>query len=239
MSNFKRFGYGVFLTTTAILLSACDAFDGDNDKAKEVTVEVELMSFTVTVTNLTNAQPFSPVGVALHSDSVWWELGQSATDALEQMAEGGDNSALLNLPEVISADSSDTALAPGESISFTLTLEAQSGVYFSTAAMLVNTNDGFTGITGVMLDDMDVGDTTKVNRAAYDAGTEANTEAMGTMPGPADGGEGYNAVRDDIGDLVAMHSGVVTQDDGNSESVLTGLNKFDNPVVSIFITRLE
>ncbi|MFT5808172.1 MAG: hypothetical protein ACI9LG_002473 [Moritella dasanensis] len=28
------------------------------------------------------------------------------------------------------------------------------------------------------------------NLPAYDAGTEANSEAVGTIPGPADGGEG-------------------------------------------------
>ena len=71
-----------------------------------------------------------------------------------------------------------------------------------------------------------------------DAGTEVNSEAAGTMPGPADGGEGFNATRTDTG-YVAMHPGVVTVDDGLTNSVLTVQHKFDNPAVRIMVTRIE
>ena len=73
---------------------------------------------------------------------------------------------------------------------------------------------------------------------SYDAGTEANSEAAGTIPGPADSGEGFNEMRDDI-NRVAMHPGVVTQDDGLASSVLTSQYKFDNPVAQIVITRTQ
>lgn len=74
---------------------------------------------------------------------------------------------------------------------------------------------------------------------AYDAGTEANTEAAAHIPGPAGGGEGFNVARDDIADRVAIHSGVVSQDDGFAASDLTGQHRFDNPVAQVRIERIN
>ena len=73
---------------------------------------------------------------------------------------------------------------------------------------------------------------------AYDAGTEANSESSGTIPGPADGGEGFNSERNDS-QIVSAHSGVVGQDDGLTQSVLNGNHKFDNPIMAITITRMQ
>ena len=72
---------------------------------------------------------------------------------------------------------------------------------------------------------------------AYDAGTEADTELAAEIPGPVGGGEGFNAARDDQGDRVSMHSGVISQDDGLVTSDLTGQHRFDNPVVRVLIER--
>ena len=75
--------------------------------------------------------------------------------------------------------------------------------------------------------------------SAHHSGTEANTESAGTMPGPADNGEGFNSARDDLADEVRMHSGVVTSDDGLSGSVLTQEHRWDNPTVRVVITRVK
>jgi hypothetical protein len=58
------------------------------------------------------------------------------------------------------------------------------------------------------------------------------------MPGPADGGEGFNAMRSDTG-YVAMHPGVVSADDGLNSSVLSVEHRFDNPAVRIMVSRTE
>ena len=50
----------------------------------------------------------------------------------------------------------------------------------------------------------------RIAAIAYDSGTEANSEAAGTIPGPVDGGQGFAPVRDDPVDRVLMHSGVLT-----------------------------
>ena len=111
--------------------------------------------------------------------------------------------------------------------------------FISVATMLVNTNDGFTGVNAMAIGEMAVGDTQTVRSIVYDAGTEANTETAGTIPGPADGGEGFNQVRDDRADQVTMHSGVVSNDDGLAGSVLDEQHRFDNPAAMIMITRLD
>jgi len=72
----------------------------------------------------------------------------------------------------------------------------------------------------------------------YDAGTEINNEAPGTIPGPADGGEGFNADRSDNVNLVRGHGGVVSSADGLASSVLDQSHRFDNPAVMVTITRI-
>ena len=105
--------------------------------------------------------------------------------------------------------------------------------------MLVNTNDAITGINGVDISALAAGDSITLRSIAYDAGTEANTEAAAHIPGPAVGGEGFNAARDDLADRVAMHTGVVSQDDGKAGSALTGQHRFDNPVAAVRIERIN
>ena len=60
----------------------------------------------------------------------------------------------------------------------------------------------------------------------------------GTIPGPADGGEGVSEGREAL-DAVTMHSGVVTADDGLPNSVLDSSHRFANPVMKIIISRVE
>jgi len=188
------------------------------------------------VTNLTNFQPISPVGVSFAAvDEHFFSIGDSASLALEKMAEGGDNSGLL--AQARSAVSMEGVLLPGNSA--TLTLRKELGVFeLSAYAMLVNTNDAFTGLDAVSISGMQVGDMKTMTTNAYDAGTEANSEAQGSIPGPADGGEGFNATRDDV-NVVRMHSGVVTKDDGLATSVLSADAKFDNPVMRVSIKRIK
>lgn len=104
--------------------------------------------------------------------------------------------------------------------------------------MLINTNDAFSGLDALDLSTFAVGDSCTASANVYDAVTEVNSEAMATMPGPADSGEGFNAIRIDTG-YVAMHPGVVSSDDGLTHSVLTVQHKFDNPALRITVTRIE
>ena len=109
----------------------------------------------------------------------------------------------------------------------------------SLVTMLVNTNDALTALLNVDVSGLEVGASRQFITISYDAGTEANTELSGTMPGPADGGEGFNSVRDDIADEVRGHPGAVTMDDGLANSVLNEIHRWDNPVARVTITRMQ
>ncbi|MBW9266504.1 MAG: spondin domain-containing protein [Candidatus Thiodiazotropha sp. (ex. Lucinisca nassula)] len=224
------------LVTGPLILTGCDHNDDDSDDD-----ETGRVSYELRVTNLTAAQPLSPLAVVLH-DSAYsmWSVGSSAGDGLEYLAEGGDNTELLS-----EAANSSTAtmsgggiIAPGQNESLIIEADEMNGLALSFATMLVNTNDAFTGINAVDVSDMMAGSSKQLFIAAYDAGTEGNSELASTVPGPAAGGEGYNPARDDR-DSVGGHPGVVTHDDGLSGSALNESHRFDNPVAHVTITRMQ
>lgn len=197
-----------------------------------------MAEYEVTVTNLTHAQPMSPLAAVLHVHATpRFIVGGKASAGLEKLAEGGDNALWLSeAAGAVSTRSGSDPIAPGGSDS--VTLEGNGAECISLAAMLVNTNDGFVGANCIDISRLQAGDAISVAGLSYDAGTESNTENAATIPGPAGGGEGYNAVRDDR-DFIALHSGVVTADDGLTGSALTGKHRWDNPVAHITIKRIK
>ena len=223
------------LSIVSILsLSACSHDDNDVIEPPPSMMDY---SFEVTVTNLTHSQPLSPIAVVSHGDISLWQIGSSASVAIETMAESGDNSQILANTDLISGSSGTGIILPGMSETLVINTSSESVPFLSVATMLVNTNDAFTGRTSIDISDLAIGDNITMKAVAYDAGTEANSEVAGTVPGPADGGEGFNATRDDV-DYVAQHPGIVGMDDGLSTSVLTTEHRFDNPVIQLSITRL-
>lgn len=205
-----------------------------------------MVGFQATVTDITNGQPFSPTAIIVHqAEYSVFTIGSPATVGLETLAEGGDNAELIAEAD---ADANVFATATGagpippggnEAISIEFLESDLANAFLSVSTMLVNTNDAFTGVNGVSLADLAVGDSVTMRGVAYDAGTEANTELAGQIPGPAGGGEGFNADRDDREDAVTMHPGVVTTEDGLVTSALNGQHKFDNPVIQVRIERTE
>jgi len=245
----KTLKSGYLLMATALLalagISACS--DGDSvSPLAPPPPPPPTTTFEVTVTNLTNAQPLSPVGVVVHMDGYTpFAIGVAASAGLELLAEGGDNSDFLTEAGADAANmltvSGAAPIGPGgsETISFTIDEADLPGTQLSLMTMLVNTNDAISGIVAASIENMAVGDTVMWRTIAYDAGTEANTETAGTIPGPAGGGEGFNAARDDREDLVKMHSGVVSQADGFMTSDLGEAHRFDNPVAQVTLTRTQ
>lgn len=202
-------------------------------------------SYTVEVTNLTLAQPMSPVAVIAHDqDYSLFTVGESSSIGLEQLAEGGDNSLVISDATAAGAYSTGSGMgiltpAGSETISFTITETEASNSYVSLVTMLVNTNDAITAARNIDISALQVGDSMSFTTLSYDSGTEANSEAIGSIPGPADGGEGFNAARDDIADQVTLHGGVITADDGLATSVLNQSHRWDNPVLRVTISRTE
>jgi len=183
-------------------------------------------TYSVSVTNLTAGQPMSPV---LLSSSSIYHVGESASAGLEKLAEGGDNSELLSSDSV----SGSGLLTPSSSETLTITTQDKT---LSLATMLVKTNDGFAGLESYDVSSLAVAQSTTVLLNVYDAGTEENDESNATVPGL--GGEGYNAARESA-NMVTLHSGVISKDDGLVTSDLSSLEKFNNPALKVVITRTK
>ena len=234
------------LLVGVLFLGACESASDRLDQIPSPPGPQAMATFDVTITNLTNAQPLSPVGVIAHTDGyAVFAVGMSATVGLEELAEGGDNATLLAEANadanVIVTASGAAPIGPGgsEAVSIQVLESELPGLQISASTMLVNTNDAITMLNGVSVGDMQAGESLSMRTIAYDAGTEANTELAAHIPGPAGGGEGFNAARDDALDAVAMHIGVVSQDDGFAGSALSGQHRFDNPVAQVRIERIN
>ena len=233
---------------SAFALAACDSSNNNSQTPPPPPPPPPpaMASFDVTVTNLTNGQPVSPVAVIAHQAGYSvFTIGSPATVGLETLAEGGDNSMLIAEADadanVFSSGSGAAPIGPAGSETVTIdVLESDlAGLMVSVSTMLVNTNDAISGLNGVDVSGLAEGDAWTGRAIVYDAGTELNTELGGEIPGPAGGGEGFNAARSDRDDRVAMHTGVISQDDGFATSALTGQHRFDNPALMVRIERTD
>lgn len=224
----RRFPFIVLSAVFALVLAACN---DSNDAA--------LRDYRITLTNLSNGQPVSPLAVVLHRTGYRaFVPGQAASDAVEALAEGGDPGPLLSAAmvdaRVLDSGRTDAALAPGASAILRLGTGA-GDVHLSLLGMLVKTNDGFVALDDVDLSAIASGQQTVYHGLVYDAGTEANSETAATVPGL--GGQGLDSQRDDI-DRIVVHAGVVSRDDGLASSGLTEAERFDNPALRVVVERL-
>lgn len=216
------------------LISAGMLFGGCGDSSA-------MKNYSVTLTNLTYAQPMSPMAAVVHTDGYHlFRVGSEASDGVEHLAEGGDNSAVLS---AANADGAVEAAVGGNGLilpgaSDTVMLDSHSSGCLSLATMLVNANDAFAGADCIDVDALKKGEVMTIYLSAYDAGTEANSETAATIPGPAGGGEGYNSERDDR-NFVSIHGGVVTVDDGLAGSALSERHRWNNPVAILKIERSQ
>lgn len=194
----------------------------------------DMVTYKVTITNLTPGQPFAPVLAASHRSGMsFFEAGQMPSDELAMLAEAGNGkpmaAKLLATPGVSDAQISTTGLTfPGKST--TLMITAKKGTdNVSVGAMLGATNDAFFAIA-----DMDLPKGRHVVRYmadAYDAGSETNDELSSTVP-PL-GGEAYSP--NDAGEgFVHIHNGI--HGVGNLPA---NIRDWRNPVAEIVIERMK
>jgi hypothetical protein len=214
-------------------LSAC------NSSSNETTYR-----YDVTVKNTTNNQPFSPLVVFSHDANYKiWQAGKPASVGLEYLAEGGSNAQLITEVKATSYYldhvTGSGAIGSGKMETVTISVKNNRLDRLSITAMLLNTNDAFIGLRDISLDDLKIGETKTLNALAWDAGTEKNTEVAGTIPGPADGGEGFNSSREGDVNFISIHKGVLSSDDGLTTSILDESHRFDNPVAQITIKRID
>lgn len=184
--------------------------------------------YRVTITNISNTILTPPVAALTRRDTAsFYTLGESASEALEMLAEGGDTAALAEFFEDhrgASVATHDAPIMPGESIE--LELNGRGHLYL--ASMLLPTNDAFIALNGL---EVRGSRTITAYANAYDAGTEENTEDTDDIPGPF-GGEGFNEERDDV-DFVHPHPGIHGEDDISVKEY-----NWSDPVAKIVIEKI-
>ncbi len=229
-------------SSTAMNSSAVMTSSSATSSATGTTV----VKLTITITNLTAGQPLSPTALVLHKSGInLFQVGMPASVELETIAEGGNPTALLedansNQATWVSGRATSVILPGAKAtvmLEATVTTVDMSLLSLTALSMLGNTNDGFTGLNAVNISHLAVGSSMTIDTISYDAGTEQNTESAATVPGPAAMGEGFNAMRDDNPSIISMHSGVISKDDDMPTSALSHLQRWDNPVARITITR--
>ena len=153
-------------------------------------------TYRVTITNLTAGQPITPPILVTHTGNARiFEVGEAASEGIQQIAENGNGAPLLAAlaenPEVHEVVAGMAPLVPandpgatgfGYSETFSITAYGKAR-YLSFASMLICTNDGFTGLDSLPLPK---GKATVFTRA-YDARTEANTEDFVDIVPPCQG----------------------------------------------------
>ena len=160
----------------------------------------------VTIQNTSHVVMTPPL-IALSSRELpIFEVGTPASTALEEVAEGGDTTALATLLEDHGARVTrlDTPILPGESVTVTVPGFRRKG-FVSAVSMLLPTNDAFVAFKNIPLQRRD---TTKAQGQSYDAGTEANDEICASIPGPHCGGVGFDPARSDSVNQVLPHPGI-------------------------------
>lgn len=192
--------------------------------------------YEVTITNLTPGQIFSnPVVITHRNDFKLFYPGEMASDELAALAEEGMTDPLVELASDYQKTTSEVAggpVLPGASI--TITIEAKPGAWkLSVAGMLVTTNDAFFAVRGISVPL--IGESV-MEAAAYDAGTEFNSEDCDFIPGPPCGSHNSHDLEEAEG-YVHIHSGI--HGIGPELEVDPSQHDWRNPVALIKVRRIH
>lgn len=229
---------GSQITEPATLLTANHGADNANDAATH--------TYDISVTNLTTGQPLSPGVFLTHvKQQSLFAVGSAASEGIRLIAENGDPSMaatdVTGQPGIFDVQTSGVPIhrigGPGAStVTVRITARADAN-RFSFAAMLICTNDGFTGLEGVKLPG---GFSAATYYAmAYDAGTELNDEDAGSIVppcfgiGPVSGPSGGPA-RTPTSDAITPHAGI--QGGADLDPAQHG---WTEPVARITIQRID
>ncbi len=166
------------------------------------------------VRNLTtgSSQPLSPPLLVVHRRRADpWSRGQLASHVVADIAEDANNGpATMGLRRMRGVKSATTGvdagaaapapIPPGASQTYTIPAQGPSN-RLSLISMLVQTNDGFTGLNSYRLRP----GTRVLRKRAYDAGSEVNNQRRDSIPGPCCNNPN---VRDPEGRAIGPHPGI-------------------------------
>lgn len=234
---------GAFLLLSLMLVSVASANDHDQP-----------ITYRVTVANLTHGQPLTPPVIATHNRNIeLFQRNQPASGEIQQIAENGNLAPMIDLLSN-SADVSDFAVAvagtppplmPQNQVTIEVTAHSVNDV-LSVAAMLICTNDGFTGVDSVTLP-KEVGQTKVFKMRGYDAGTEINTEDFADIVPPCQGLTGVSSEDAGTGSSnpALAENGVIRVDHRNGGNILgisdlvPSIHDWSGPVGMLYIERVQ
>lgn len=197
-----------------------------------------MAEYSVSLINGSAMQTLSPAAVILSDDALnLWSIGSPASSALEMLAESGSPAMLLEQnPGIYGATLA--AVPAGQNSAVTITAMIDHPAMLSVASMPIFTNDAIVGLQNIAIHGLAIGDSMILNADILDAGTEANTETLDTVPGLGMEGAGYLSNRDELtgNDAVTMHPGVVSNAE-LSTSALSETYRFDSGSFMIKIVR--
>jgi len=145
-------------------------------------------SLTLTITNESFNQPFSPFFVMVHNSHAdpLYVRGEPASEPLALLAENGNPSALVEYYTLLNNEGVGSATAFMEGAPYVggeiFEIEVEISEEYplvTVATMAINTNDCFTALNGVHLYPGQVLDV-----PGLDAGSEENNESCDSIPGP-------------------------------------------------------
>jgi hypothetical protein len=195
--------------------------------------DMKAKTVTITIENLTTGQPFSPSFFATRAAAVapLWEMGKAASDNLAAVAEsGGVGGFSGDAAAKIGKEFGDAALAvhtlPGQTRVLTIRVDAAHPL-IDGAWMLGNTNDGFSGFTGLDAYGLTAARTLDVR--GYDAGSEKNSEKKGFL-----GALGGGNMRDPENGVIMFHAGIR----GDADAPRTWQWDVAKPVARVTVTPM-
>lgn len=206
--------------------------------------------YEVSITNLTDGQPFTPPVIATHSPRMrLWRLRRPASVEVQQIAENGNLAPMLDLlgnsdrvhEFLVAEGPTAPPLLPGERLE--RHIEATRGTRFlSVISMLICTNDGFTGVTRRRLPTA-VGQTRTWHVGGYDAGTELNNEEFYDLvpPCPALTGVPSDEPGSGMSNPDLLENGVVRRHPGirGHRDLVPEIHGWRGPVARIEVTRIR
>ncbi|MEO6013561.1 MAG: pentapeptide MXKDX repeat protein [Devosia sp.] len=188
----------------------------------------------ITIENVSKTQPFSPSFFESRAadGAPLFKQGDKASDALAAVAEGGNIGMFsVGAAKDMGATLGDAQLAihtlPGQIRTINVWVDAKhpliDGVW-----MLGNTNDGFSGVSGI--DAFSLTTATTIEVLGYDAGSENNNEKKGFLGALGGGNE-----RDLENGVITIHTGIR----GDADAPKDWNWDVSKPVAKVTITPID